>query len=274
MLQRIREQIGTAGLIVALIALTVALGGGAYAATSSGGDKATISTKAKQGPPGPRGKQGKPGAQGPAGPQGLPGAAGAKGDPGPKGDPGAAGNDGAPGTGATVTEVPVGAEECEERGGSIVEAQSTAVEVCNGKEGKAGEEGKPWTPSSELPAGATETGAWSVNGSEADTEGVYAPISFAIKLKGSLSREHTHFQTDANFAEKCPGAFGIPQAPPGELCVFLNFSTQINSEFGGMFKLASSGTGSAGEGATRTGSVLYFTFTGVGRAMGSWAVTG
>ena len=33
MLQRIRNQIGTAGLVVAIVALVAALGGGAYAAT-------------------------------------------------------------------------------------------------------------------------------------------------------------------------------------------------------------------------------------------------
>jgi len=90
MLSRLREHLGTAGLIVAVVALVAALAGGAIAAT--GGGKATTSAKGK---PGPRGKTGK---TGPAGPQGPAGAAGAKGDAGAAGANGSNGSNGANGS--------------------------------------------------------------------------------------------------------------------------------------------------------------------------------
>src|SRR4051794_38320152 len=83
----IREPFGTAGLIVACIALIAALTGGAYAA--SGGltakQKKEVKKIAKQ-------FAGKPGA---------PGTAGAKGDTGGKGDTGAAGTNGTNGSDGT-----------------------------------------------------------------------------------------------------------------------------------------------------------------------------
>ncbi len=104
-------------MVVALIALFVALAGGAYAATQLPANsvgaaqlKKSAVTPTKLSPaaktalstPGPKGATG---AQGPAGPRGETGPrgdAGAKGDTGPKGDIGPKGDTGTAGPGATI----------------------------------------------------------------------------------------------------------------------------------------------------------------------------
>jgi collagen triple helix repeat protein len=88
MLSAFRKQVGSAGLIVAVIALIFALAGGAVAASGGGGGKATASAKGKRGPRGPKGPRGPAGPQGPAGPAGP---AGPQGNPGPEGKTGPAG---------------------------------------------------------------------------------------------------------------------------------------------------------------------------------------
>src|SRR3954465_1119930 len=113
---RMRKHL-TPSLIVAIMALFFALGGGAYAAkkyiiTSTSQIKPSVVQKLK-GNRGPQGAQGIPGvngtngtkgdtgATGPRGQQGIPGTAAAKGEKGDKGDPGATGAPGEKGaTGA------------------------------------------------------------------------------------------------------------------------------------------------------------------------------
>jgi hypothetical protein len=103
MLNRIREQIGTAGLIVAVAALVAALSGGAYAASQSADhrSKAGVDAKtkkeiekyakryakafAKEGPPGPAAPAGPAGANGARGETGL---TGSQGPEGPSGETG------------------------------------------------------------------------------------------------------------------------------------------------------------------------------------------
>jgi hypothetical protein len=85
-------------MIIALLALSVALGGTGYAATSfvaSGGPGAHSATKHAASKRGPRGLRGK---TGPRGPIGLTGATGAAGPQGAQGDPGQTGPAGTPGT--------------------------------------------------------------------------------------------------------------------------------------------------------------------------------
>jgi len=88
MLHRIRDQIGTAGLVVAIIALVAALGGGAYAA--SGGLTAKQKKEVKAIAKSFQGT-GPTGAQGLAGPQGSPGINGSNGTNGTNGSPWTAG---------------------------------------------------------------------------------------------------------------------------------------------------------------------------------------
>jgi hypothetical protein len=87
MLTRLRTHFGTAGLIVAVVALVAAVGGTALAASGalSGKQKKEVEKISKK-------FAGKPGAAGAQGP------AGAKGDPGPKGDQGVKGDPGSPGS--------------------------------------------------------------------------------------------------------------------------------------------------------------------------------
>jgi len=106
MFRRIHDKLGTAGLIVAVVALIAALGGTALAAAGlNSKQKKEVKKIAKQ-------FAGKPGATGPAGPKGD---QGPKGDAGPKGDPGAKGDQGVPGkegpAGPTETKLPAGETE-------------------------------------------------------------------------------------------------------------------------------------------------------------------
>jgi hypothetical protein len=87
MIARMHSRLGTAGLIIAVMALVAALCGAAFAA---GGLTKPQEKRVKQLVK----KYSKPGPQGPAG---LQGAQGPKGDPGAKGDPGTPGTPGAPG---------------------------------------------------------------------------------------------------------------------------------------------------------------------------------
>jgi hypothetical protein len=271
MLHRFRKHFGTAGLVVAVIALIAALAGGAIAAGGGGG---AISSKVKvvKGPPGPRGKPGKAGAQGAQGAQGLPGAPGAKGDPGANGDAGGNGSAGAPGKSVLVDEATE--FDCEDRGGILVEVEDSGLvdEVCNGKDGAAGAEGKPWTPSSLLPAGATLTGTWAFTGTEADTGGILVPISFAIAYPFALKEAHVHYSSAVDFATFCEGTASVPNPKPGELCVYENgLEGLVNATFDGIYKLAPS----SGKGAVRPGAVLKFIPTGpVAAGGGSFAVEG
>jgi hypothetical protein len=94
MLSRIHQRLGTAGLIIAVVALVVALTGTAFAAVDrlSSQEKKEVKKIAKsfqgKGPTGAPGPQGSAGAAGPAGPAGADGAPGQPGETGPTGPPG------------------------------------------------------------------------------------------------------------------------------------------------------------------------------------------
>ncbi len=95
MLSRFRERFGTAGLIVSIAALVLALAGGAFAASGglTGKQKKEVKAIAKQfagkpGAPGAQGAQGAAGANGKDGAPGPKGATGSEGATGPEGPPG------------------------------------------------------------------------------------------------------------------------------------------------------------------------------------------
>jgi hypothetical protein len=267
MFSRIRDQIGTAGLVVAIIALVFALAGGALAASGSSSGKATASAKGKPGPRGPRG---------PKGPQG------AKGDPGAPGVPGAAGPAGAPGKdGANGKSVVVGTEakglNCAEGGTNVeVEGSGTKKFVCNGKEGKAGKEGSPWTAGGTLPAGKTETGSWvigvTLEGTSFDVP-TFVPISFPIPLSAELSASQVHYVQNGSVAPAgCTGGTAAaPKADPGNLCVY---QASVNSEAGFKFEaINKSGVDPRVDGASEAGALFGFHVTEFEFAYGTWAVT-
>jgi hypothetical protein len=91
MLHRIHNKFGTAGLVVAIVALVASLVGGAYAASNglTAKQKRQVRAIAKSfqgtGPAGPQGPTGQQGAVGPVGPRGPEGPEGSEGPEGPSG---------------------------------------------------------------------------------------------------------------------------------------------------------------------------------------------
>jgi len=247
MLNRIREQIGTAGLIVAIVALVAALGGGALAATG-GGPLANVSkkksqyitkaqaiklieAKAKPGPPGPQGPLGSPGAPGPKGDAGEKGGQGGQ---GAQGLPGLPGEDGESpeGTAFEGGSEPAG-NPCNGAGGVQYITEGTGDEqfVCNGS---------PWTAEGTLPPGATETGTWAFSRGEAENEpeGILVPLSFSIPFPYSLKKATAvHFGTAGEGGAFSPGGACptepeiIPEAQadaaPGHLCIYKDEQTGV-----------------------------------------------
>ena len=158
MFHKVRERLGTAGLVVAVLALIVALSGGAFAATQSAKKKsskymtksqvlALIKANATSGPPG---------APGPSALLGRPAQRATR------GHPEAAGLRRANGKSVKLTTIAPLTPKCSERGGVTAEVEelpATAKDICNGATGAPGAPGSPWAPDNELPEGATETGA-------------------------------------------------------------------------------------------------------------------
>jgi len=277
-LEGLKERAGSngPGITIAVIALVLALTGGAFAASGAltGKQKKEVIKIAKQ----YAGKPGAPGATGPQGPAGPQGAAGAKGDKGDKGDPGTPGAPGAPGVSVTNTAIAPNGAKCGGLAGAEFKVGAgTPTFACNGAdglEGDQGPEGSPWTAGGTLPANATETGYWAFHGMEADEE-VWVPISFPIRMPVPLTAEHVHYG-EANSggafeaSGACPGTTPIPTAKPGELCVYqypppLGFA---NATFEGIFRLGSV------EGAARSGAIMHFVPTDGALGSGSFAITG
>jgi hypothetical protein len=304
-IRAIREPFGTAGLIVAMVALVAALGGTALAAKGAltGKQKKEVTAIAKKfaGQPGPAGPAG---AQGPAGANGKDGANGSNGAPGEKGDQGVPGVQGIQGEGGEPGESPVGsaftiAEEeagnppgapCHKAGGVLYEVESTGDEqvVCNGA---------PWTPNNTLPVGATETGTFATSGFsktikfKTEVAGVeheeefvlgnkvfWVAAPFPIKLAAALSSSHVFFASNPAapseaFKAACgePVLLTLPLAKSGNLCVYVG--KQVNAELKKIIRLSSS---EGSEGASAPGALLKFEATGEGTVeiTGSWAVTG
>lgn len=257
----LRKHFGTAGLLVAVLALVAALGGSAVAANS--GDGATASAKNRKGGgnvnklikresrkfskvfsqrfskrfPGPIGPRGFPGLPGAPGEDGDDGDDGDKGDKGDKGDTGA--------TGAT------------------------------GPEGPEGEEGSPWTAGGTLPSGETLTGTWAFSGQPSGTL-AFAAASFPIPLAAAIPPGNTHVAPDA----ECPGTAADPQANAGHMCVFKGALTGAEfagiSTGGGFSSIFPPGQGSGPGvgGAGTSGAGLAFVVTEANASgYGTFAVT-
>ncbi len=252
MLQRFRERFGTAGLVVGVIALVLALSGAAIAAgglTSKQKKEVQKIVKAEVAK--------HPGPAGPAGTNGTNGEKGAKGDPGAPGTPGANGKS------VTVTPIASGGTECGGRSGAVVEEEgnsSSATEVC---------EGSPWTTGGTLPSGATETGVFSdfaapVTGGS--TAGV--PISFPIKVAGTIA--YDLIKPGGSSTTNCPGTAASPKAKTGNLCLYATIESEVNS-----YTFMNPTTGSTGVGPT--GSVIQVVTKPAAANVvfiGTWAVTG
>lgn len=245
MFSRFRDHFGTGGLIVAVAALVIALTGGAYAATGglTGKQKKEVEKIAKKVTP--KGTMGPAGPAGPTGPAGAPGPAGAAGTNGKS---------------PAVAEVPLGEPECEERGGITVDGN----EICNGEEGP---EGQPWTPNNTLPAGAVETGTWSLDSPAGEAVGA---IAFPIQLKQPLESGNVHYSTDADYATFCKneGVTEIEVLANGNLCVLQR--GLFNGEMVQISKASSLGS----KGADKSGAMMIFEMSSAGFGWGLWAVKG
>lgn len=295
-MSRLRKHFGTAGLLVAVVALVAAVGGSAIAAENSG-DSATASAKKKKkkkrGQAGLNGKQKRQvialakrfAGNGPQGPQGLPGANGL---PGIQGVPGV-GTKGATGANGKSAEVIPSAggigEPCENLGGAEVKVEGApgGEAVCNG------EAGSPWPAGGTLPEGATQTGAWSFATSKTPEEGaaeIQVPLSFSIPLAEGLDAPNyagacwvaetcaegseVHFinpegkELTATFAEglvenppHCPGSAENPEAESGHLCVYA--AEVSNAHIGTAANTeVIRRLGSGAEGASTSGARLRF----------------
>lgn len=261
--RRLKEPFGTAGLTVAILALVVAMAGGAFAAGGglSGKQKKEVEKIAKKvgGKPGPSGSNGAPGAKGDAG------AAGAN---------GTNGTNGANGTGVTSKPIPTSSASCNHLGGTELTSVSGTEKLCNGAEGEAG----AIHPGETLPPEASETGTWGFSAGEDPKNGfaVWPVASYAIPLSAPLAAGHSHIINEAGkeliFNEsleppveevtptKCLGTFSVPSAEPGNLCIYAERMSFVITYSG----IVSSTVAGALEG--------FRSFPGA-EANGTWAVT-
>jgi len=275
----IREPFGTAGLLVAILALVLATTGAALAAGAlTGKQKKEVTKIAKK----YAGKPGAPGATGPAGPVGP---AGPKGDTGAKGDTGSQGNPGTPGAagkGVVLTNEAKGAN-CAE-GGTKVEVEGNAASkkyVCNGVNGTSG-----FTET--LPSGETETGTWAfvnVGGTKFHAPNAYTSISFPIPLEEGTEEGFVFSPTETENEEYgstgCAGSAEEPIAPPGVLCVYTVSETRESVPKTVLETRSPSGFGFGPTGAYLVGPPLGNNTPGEEEpsedayieARGTWAVT-
>lgn len=268
MFHRFHARFGIPG-IISVLALVLAMAGGAWAAAGlSGKQKKEVTKIAKQyaGKPGAPGANGAPGAKGDAGP------AGAAGKDGTNGTNGTNGTAGTNGTSVKADPEPPGAE-CT-FGGSKLTAANATTYACNGAPGEDGEDGETGFTST-LPVGKTETGAYTYSGGVENVGGIPVALSFNIPLAAALPESNVHFvAVTAPPNSNCTGTAGNPTAASGHLCIYEGF--RIASAFESAFQLdLTSG------GASPAGALLLFKYLKPAEGpdeqaigAGSWAVTG
>jgi hypothetical protein len=206
MFSRIHQKLGTAGFIIAIVALVAAMGGGAWAA------QAKLTSPQKKEVKNLAQTEAKKFAT--AGPAGATGAPGAKGDAGAKGDTGTPGGPGADGNSVEAETVGKGAK-CAEGGTVFKIATIEKGKACNGAEGS------PWTVGGVLPTGKTETGTW-VGAVKGAGSVAVVPISFFLPLETAP----TPTFVEGTSAPGCPGIVsGKPTANSGNLCLYVGLKS-------------------------------------------------
>jgi hypothetical protein len=272
MLHRFRQRFGTAGLVVAVIALVAALGGTALAAKGAltGKQKKEVTAIAKR-------YAGTNGTNGSNGANGSPGAAGKE---GPQGKEGKAGSNGTNGESVTSQEFEGELGSCKEGGTEFTTASGEAY-ACNGKEGS------PWTDGGTLPPEATESGTFTAGPFGEGTELQEVPISFPIPLSSSATvTPHYIKKPSEGGTTECPAHFisELTELPPqaGNLCVYrlTSVNAAVYTEPGNPEPFFRRGDGD-GNGVASTGSFLRVwanesegePFHAGAFMLGAWAVT-
>lgn len=197
--RRFQDRFGTAGVILGMIALILALGGTALAAKGAltSQQKKEVKKIAKK-------YAGKPGPQGPAGPQGSAGKDGSNGANGTNGT-----------NGQSVTGTPIAAgTECGAQTGVKYTLNGTSTKVCNGETG--------FTET--LPSNETETGAWAVGNNDV---AYMVSLSFTIPLEEApelgfvnVAGEEAAGGEAFHEVEHCTGSAEEPSAPAGYVCIY------------------------------------------------------
>lgn len=274
MFSKLHERLGTAGLIVAVVALVVALSGTAIAAKKFITKPEAIKIAKKYaGKNGKDGAPGAPGAVGPVGPQGAKGDPGAPGTPGPKGatgPTGAAGTNGA--AGATGTAGATGATGLKGATGAT------------GVTGNAGATGATGKFEGVAAGDSILKGTWSVYGTAAGAGELWqAPISTGIPVATNggdfwkVIRDPDGPYEEPELEEiaegLCPGTAENPtvtSTPPGGLGVLCVYTNESNLEptlrgggLAGDWDVSKSGGGVL--------AAFYSLGAGTVKANGSWA---
>jgi hypothetical protein len=263
-IRAIREPFGTAGLIVAVIALVLALTGAAFAAGKLTSTQKKEVEKIAKKFAGKNGAPGAPGAQGAAGANGKDGANGANGESvtlaaagactngGTKltvgavskevcnGENGAQGEPGEGGKSVTVTEFAGNAEPighpCHEHGGQTVQVEGSNEKrfVCNGSPAEF-----PTT----LPSGRSLVGQWGsiVNNADVNFFGESVglgsdAVTFPIPLASAptphyINEEGKEVKEDGSevTSTACTGSAAAPTATSGNLCVYASLELGLTT---------------------------------------------
>jgi hypothetical protein len=228
MLSVFRNRVGVSG-IVALVALVLAMTGGAWAASKY------IITSVKQIKPNVRkALEGQTGPTGPAGPAGANGTNGVPGTNGTNGADGADGVDGVDGESVTNTKLEPGEGECTEGGAEFTVGAGEPTYACNGEPGEDGAEGSPWVAGS-VPTGSEMRGTWATNTNAAAAEFIYAALPTGVPLANGVSivlRAPGTLGTIecAGSAENPLPATNEGNPASGVLCLYTGESLNMNSE--------------------------------------------
>jgi hypothetical protein len=264
--QRLKEPFGKAGLTVAILALVLAMVGGAYAAGKlTGPQKKEVEKIAKK-------FAGKPGATGTAG---SPGATGKNGTTGTNG------TNGTPGESVTSKTI-AGPAGCVNGGSEFKVGSNPATFACNGKNGTTGF-------TEVLPSGKTEKGTWAVSGNPTGLgffHGLLTPISFVIPLATGPEPIVVGVEEiqPAVFAPEptppgCLGNVEEPGAEKGKLCIFIQpeapvtRAENLNATIPIVVYDPSTGNGGAAGPAGATLTVNAEEESEPITASGTWAVT-
>jgi hypothetical protein len=217
-----REPFGKAGLTVAILALVLAMVGGAWAAAGlNSKQKKEVTKIAKK-------FAGKPGAAGANGTNGTNGTAGAKGELGAAGAPGVPGINGKSVLhGTTAPSVGTGTE-----GDFYINTTTDEIFGPKTTVWGSGTSLKGTTGFTKfLPSGESERGVWSIllAASEGGQPGS-SPISFNIPLAvgvpaSYIGVEEGEGEPKENLPAGCSGTVGEPVASKGHLCVFARTET-------------------------------------------------